>query len=405
MTTHAIFFDDGRGRLEPLRDLRPIFDVRTGGLTTLERYLAAHDLALLSLFVPSELDALTRERHPSAAVNTLAKDAGAVLVINGRCPLPPAGFDQLAEGGALVDPSTGDVIAAHLDAADALRLLTGERPDMEEIGASAPDRGPLLMTRPWHVRSLRDACLEMDLRLLSRDIPHDIRHRERVTLIGREAPRVHGTARVFPGAIFNTDAGSIVVQERATVRPGAVITGPAFIGAGATVLEHAHIKSHTAIGPVCKVGGEVGGTIFQGHANKAHDGHLGDSWVGEWVNLGAGTVNSNLLNTYDEVKAVAEPGADAEPTDQTFLGCILGDHVTTAIGTRIMTGAVAHTGVMWSASSALSGALGRFTWVTDDGPTPYRMDKFERVMRAKMARRKATPGEAYLARIRELGGA
>ena len=99
------------------------------------------------------------------------------------------------------------------------------------------------------------------------------------------------------------DTKRIVIADHAVIRPGATIIGPAYIGEHATVLERALIKAHTAVGPWCKVSGEVGGSIFQAYSNKGHEGHLGDSYVGEWVNLGAATTNSNLLNTYSEVVA------------------------------------------------------------------------------------------------------
>jgi hypothetical protein len=142
--------------------------------------------------------------------------------------------------------------------------------------------------------------------------------------------------------------------------------------------------------------------VFQGFANKVHEGFLGDSWVGEWTNLGAGTTNSNLLNTYSEVAAQLEPGGSRERTGETFLGAMIGDHVKTAIGTRIMTGSVVHSGAMWAASKAISGCVGRFAWVTDDGDRQYRLTKFLDVMRQVMSRRDVEPSDAYLARLRLL---
>jgi acetyltransferase-like isoleucine patch superfamily enzyme len=180
------------------------------------------------------------------------------------------------------------------------------------------------------------------------------------------------------------------------------------VGPHSTVLERATIRQHTAIGPWCKVNGEVGGTIFQGYANKAHDGYLGDSWMGEWVNLGAGTTNSNLLNTYGEIVSRATPDGKNERTGENFLGAVIGDHVKTAICTRIMTGSVLHTGSMFATTAPVSGCVGAFTWATDDPDTgrpshrPYRLDKFGEVMRAAMARRKVEPSEAYLRRLAEL---
>lgn len=394
----AIFWDDDRGLLAPMRDLRPIFGVRTGALTTIDRLERALGLDPVGVFVPEALAGVTRESQP-LPVNELAKDAGPVLVVNGRCPLPLDEIDQLGEGSALVEPS-GDVVAAYLDAADALMLLRGERPDMEGVGVPHD----VLITRPWHVRSGRDLAISVDLQLLAAEVPHYADAPDYITLIGPEPPRVHPTARVYPEVIFNTEDGPVVVDAGAVVRPRAIITGPAYIGPNSTVLEGAFIKPNTAIGHWCKVAGEIGGTIMQGYSNKGHDGHLGDAWLGEWVNLGAGTVNSNLLNTYSEVTAVAEPGGSRERTGETFFGCVLGDHVKTAIGTRIMTGTIAHTGAMWAASEAMSGCVGRFAWKTDAGLTGYRAGKFLDAAGAMMGRRRVEMGAAYAARVRELAG-
>jgi UDP-N-acetylglucosamine diphosphorylase/glucosamine-1-phosphate N-acetyltransferase len=207
---------------------------------------------------------------------------------------------------------------------------------------------------------------------------------------------------VYPGVTIDVERGPVAVAGHAVLRPGAVVVGPSAIGPYSTVLEHAIIRSNTAIGRRCKVGGEVGGVIFQGFANKAHDGFLGDSWVGEWANLGAGTTNSNLLNTYSEVVAQATCSGARERTGETFLGATIGDHVRTAIGTRIMTGAVVHTGAMWAASKAITGCVGRFAWVTDEGERTYRLGKFLDVARTVMARRDVEPSDAYLARLTTL---
>ena len=141
------------------------------------------------------------------------------------------------------------------------------------------------------------------------------------------------------------------------------------------------------IGPRCKVGGEVGSLIMQGNSNKTHDGHLGDAIVGSWVNLGAGTLNSNLLNTYAEVSMQLGAGEPAQSTGRVFMGCVIGDHVKTAIGTRIMTGCVLGTGSMIASSTPPSLYTERFTWRTDAGEAIYRLDKFLSVADIVMARR------------------
>ena len=401
----AVFFDDGLGLLSPLTDLRASFDVRTGALTTRERWCRALGLRAAALHVPAHLAALVAEQHAGATVNTLPS-AGDVLVVNGRCVLPPSGVASLALGHALVDAPSGVLLAARVGAADVPALAARSwKPDGLR---SQTATNAALLTRPWHVRTFRDAALDADLALLAKTIPAAIVP-QHVTIVPGSAIVVAPSAKLYPGIIFDAENGPIVIDEHAVIRPGASLIGPVSVGPHSTVLDKALIKAHTAIGPWCKVAGEVGGTIFQGFANKAHDGHLGDSWVGEWANLGAGTTNSNLLNTYGEVMCRAfEPGARGSPgpnerTGLQFLGAIIGDHVKTAICTRMMTGCILGTGCMVATTAAATGTVPPFSWCTDAGVKPFRHAKFIEVARASMGRRKVTPGTAYLARLEAMG--
>jgi UDP-N-acetylglucosamine diphosphorylase/glucosamine-1-phosphate N-acetyltransferase len=263
--------------------------------------------------------------------------------------------------------------------------------------------GRCLLHRPWDVVRFRDEMLAHDLSLIVRSSDRWARERPAgTTVIGERRLSIDPTAEVAPTVVFDVTKGPVVVERGATVRPGAIVHGPAYVGPGSTVLDRALVKANTAIGPVCKVAGEVGGTIFQGFSNKAHDGHLGDSWVGEWVNLGAGTVNSNLLNTYGEVATRRDSAAPRERTGLTFLGAIIGDHVKTAIGTRIFTGSVIGTGAMIASSTPAAQVVPAFAWITDGGTKTFRIEKFLEVARAAMGRRgvELTPGAE--ARLREV---
>jgi UDP-N-acetylglucosamine diphosphorylase/glucosamine-1-phosphate N-acetyltransferase len=143
-------------------------------------------------------------------------------------------------------------------------------------------------------------------------------------------------ATVDPGVVFDTRQGPVVLEEGVQVRSGSRLEGPLYVGAG-TILLGGAIR-HSAIGPQCRVHGEVSTSVFLGYANKSHDGFLGHSVVGQWVNLGAGTITSNLKNTYGEVR-LSLPGEQI-PTARANLGTIFGDHVKTAIGTLLPTGCV-----------------------------------------------------------------
>ena len=213
---------------------------------------------------------------------------------------------------------------------------------------------------------------------------------------------MHVSARLGPNVVLDAEHGPIRIGERAVIRPGSIICGPCAVGRDATIVDRALIRPATVIGPVCKVGGEVGGTIFQGYSNKSHDGHLGDSWVGKWVNFGAGTNNSNLLNTYGEIACRLTPEASIRKTGRIFLGAIVGDHVKTSIMTRIMTGAVIGTGAMIATTAAPPPAVRRFAWLTDRGEQTFRFEKFLATARAMMKRRDREPSEAYVDALRAL---
>lgn len=402
-------------RVAPLDDLRPSFLVRSGALSMAERLCLDDRVALLGACVGSQRAALTHAAAGLAGQGSLLQEvspgAARVLLLNGRCPLLPQAVLDWAQrlGSAGSNDSSlvedGAVVAAWArPTPEALAQLCAGGALGEAIDVRTVHAGRLLIARPWHVRSSRDACLAHDQRALSATLP-PASVPAGVVRIGTHAVLAAPSAAILPGSVLDTTAGPITVAEHALVRPGAILIGPCHVGPHSTVLERATIRAGTAIGPWCKVNGEVGGTIFQGFANKAHDGYLGDSFVGEWVNLGAGTTNSNLLNTYGEVLARATPTGRHERTGEQFLGAIIGDHVKTAICTRIMTGSVLHLGGMFATTAPVSGCTPPFAWATDEGVKSYRADKFLEVMRAAMARRSITPPQAYVDAVRTLAEA
>lgn len=384
-------YDDGKCPLAPLTDLRAAFDVRTGALSNLERLKRSWGIEP-SLIGPAPISDLVQEAHPRAQVNA-ALPSAPVLAVNGRWVGP---FDdsvrELRAGSALVERGTGALLAAAVPGGDLPRVMSGDLSGLTLREHQAAERQ--LLERPWHFRTARDFAIGLDLQLLTESRG------------SKPAPaiRIDPTAKVHSTAVLDAEYGTIVIGAHAVIRPQSVIIGPAYVGPHSTVVERAVIRANTAIGPWCKVGGEVGGVIFQGFANKAHDGYLGDSWVGEWVNLGAGTTNSNLLNTYGEIVARATPDGRNERTGEQFLGAVIGDHVKTAICTRIMTGCIIHAGTMWAANAAMSGCLAPFTWRTEEGNRQYRLSRFLEVARAMMGRRSVTPSAAYEARLADLHG-
>lgn len=188
-------------------------------------------------------------------------------------------------------------------------------------------------------------------------------------------------AAVEPGVVFDTRGGTIVIEQHAYVRSGTRLQGPLYVGPGSEILGGS--VSGSAVGPRCKVRGEVSTSVFFGYANKAHDGFLGHSVVGRWANLGAGTTTSNLKNTYGPIRLQA--GGTRIETGRQLMGTLVGDHAKTAIGTLLPTGAVVGTGAnVFGAPNAPKETL-PFAW----GATGERMtlDGFLTTARRVMPRR------------------
>ena len=136
--------------------------------------------------------------------------------------------------------------------------------------------------------------------------------------------------------VLDAEHGPIYIDEGAEIHPFTRIEGPCYIGPK-TILLGAKCREGNSIGPMCRIGGEVEESIIQGYSNKYHDGFLGHAYVGQWVNLGALTTNSDLKNDYSSVSMVLDGGASI-PTGSAKVGAMIGDHVKTSIGTLLNTG-------------------------------------------------------------------
>jgi len=394
--TRVIVFDDGQGQFGAMSDLRASFEIRTGMLTNAGRIANLWPRRLAAVHVPEPLRAIVSERA-NAPVNQLPGDEEVLLCLNGRWSNPDTSI-KLGPGEAIEEGPTGHIVAAALRLADAQLLLSsGTLPDRARVVNSTQER--VLMLYPWDVIAGAGQAIASDIlatRMVDAIVPS---HAE---VVGSFPVEVHRSAKLLANVVLDAEHGPIKIHERATIRPFAVLSGPCSIGADSVVMDHAHIKSNTVIGPSCKVAGEIGATIFQGFANKSHEGHLGDSWVGKWANLGAGTTNSNLLNTYGEVTMSPEPDGLRMKTGRMFLGAVIGDHVKTAIGSRIMTGSMLGTGAMIALSTFAPASVKRFAWLTDAGEKSYMLLSFLATAKHVMERRDRTMSSAYEARVRWL---
>ncbi|MEK7733067.1 MAG: glucose-1-phosphate thymidylyltransferase, partial [Planctomycetota bacterium] len=248
----------------------------------------------------------------------------------------------------------------------------------------------------WDIIKYNKSQIEMDFTSAIKKGSTSGKRYEGVHFINSERIFIDEDSAIKPGCVFDAEGGPIYLGKHATIAPNTTIEGPVYIGNHSTVQSTARLRPGANIGDHCKVGGEISNTVFHHYSNKQHDGFLGDSYVGSWVNLGADTVNSNLLNTYKTIKVEWE--GRAINTGTMFLGAAIGDHTKTAINTTIMTGSM----FGFSCNIATSGYppryLPSFSWHSDKIHSVYLEEKALQVAKITMKRRdkEMSPAEEQL---------
>lgn len=338
----CIYEDRGAADLAPLSLTRPVAELLCG-LTPLGEKLARYFAAeVVGHLVRPGLADLVRSADPAAPVNDLLwlRSAPAVLV-NARW-LPPAGpgptARELFARGPFVATCEGGIAFAVLDT-DRLQALSPDtlNPCLDDWSLPTRIVGGHLVRRPWDLVAHNPGQLARDFDATCD--PTDVGyHPTGFALVGH-ADRLflHPTARIDPMVVADTTAGPVWVGPDAVVTAFTRLEGPCAVGEG-THLLGAKVRAGTTIGPHCRIGGEVEGSIVHGYTNKYHDGFLGHSYVGEWVNLAAGTTTSDLRNDYGPI-GVPVNGADV-PTGRTKVGSFIGDHVRTGLNVLFNCGTV-----------------------------------------------------------------
>ncbi len=334
--------DLGAAGLEPLTLTRPVHELLLGGTTLASKVARAFGVGpgpqRRSCLIRSHLVEVERARDPHIVVNDrdwLAR--GPVIVANSRW-VPPVGFEKPDEYGPWVGLCDGLPACAWVGPDDAVALEPhGVDGWFEQMMAQhgTLDVGGEWINRPWDLVSKNGAHIQRDFDAAGR-VGVNNRHLAKLALVGPvERLWIHETARIDPYTVFDTTNGPIILAPNVWVQPFTRIEGPCSIGAE-TQLFRANFRGNVSIGPTCRIGGEVEAAIVHGHSNKYHEGFLGHAYVGEWVNLGAITSNSDLRNDYGEVHVPLQ--GDPIPTGQAKVGCFIGDHTRTGMGSMLNTG-------------------------------------------------------------------
>jgi len=379
MRNIILFDDESREQMLPLSYTRPVAEIRTGIFTIRERWERL--LKGKASYITSEYLA---DRYPMHIEDDNIVINGALMPNDRLVRL----MEQMEPNEALMDQ--GNLIAARLNSKQFEHLLHEE--SIEEIsGIELVDTPFIHLAYPWDLFLFLRATIEYDFDLIthgrtSQSIPSNNQ------VISPDAIFLEEGAHVTC-SILNAQSGPIYIGKNAQVMEGSVIRGPVTIGEGSIVKMGSKIYGPTAIGPDCRVGGELKEVVMLGHSNKAHDGFLGNSIIGEWCNLGAGTTVSNLKNNYSNVRMWDHTTQSMRDTGLQFLGMVMGDHSKAGIQSMFNTGTMVGVACNIFGEGFPPKFIPSFSWGGASGLVPHRIEEAMETATRVMARRDITFGE------------
>ncbi len=390
--TICIFEDIHYDRLLPLTYFRPVYNLHSGIFSLKEKIIRRYPKAAVALHCRSYLADYMRLRNPGVRVNDIVGDE--CLFINGRIIAHEKCEKQipLKSNEDVVYLHNGEVVAAHVSGMNLKRLKDRlndplSLSDFEGI----PTREVVAETisYPWDLvhrngTELRRDCADLMKEKKGKHVKGKVY--KGVHLLNTADIFIDEGATVKPGTVLDAEDGPLYIGRNVRIFPHATIIGPAYIGEGSWIKVGAQIYENTAIGPMCKVGGEVEESIIHGYSNKQHAGFLGHSYIAQWVNLGAGTNNSDLKNNYSTVRV--QMNDQQIETGLQFVGLIMGDHSKSAINSMFNTGTVVGVSSNVVGNGFPPKFVPSFSWgAASETVTTYEVERAIEVARRVTARR------------------
>ena len=327
---------------------------------------------------PVDLATFSEFDSPPAASGLLP--AGTVVVHSRFVPALDAFVDALKPGHALA--AGGHVVAVALERPTAAAVFNGGGLTLDALATQTP--GTIVgcwLTESWDAIRMLPAMLAADASVLADAIPDA--PPAHVSVLGAHRLAAAPGSYFEPHVVVDTTNGDVVIEAGARIGAFTRIAGPCVIGADVQVAGGR--ISCCSIGEHTRVCGEMSVCIAIGHANKGHDGFIGHTMLGRWVNLGAGTTTSNLKNSYGDVQV--ERARGAHDTEMQFLGSLIGDHAKLAIGTRLMAGTIVGAGASVFGDHAPDKHVPPFAWGDRAPFARYDLGKFLTVAEHVMQRR------------------
>ncbi len=358
-----IFDENSYNNFYPVSQTRPLWDLICGTFSfrqRLEVFLKNSKLNInrsdIYFFTIDLLLPVIKEKNPEIHINDFSvfdKDNEFLFINSLLIP------DTIL---ADINPDTSLVKSGKITAAKTGKIKINSAISIEDnLNITSLEKLETDLIKPDYIWNLIDINPEM----IEKDF-HYYKNRKNyadnnVTIIGdRSLVYIGENVKIEPYVVINAEKGPVAILENSEIKSFTRIEGPAFIGKN-TILFGANIREGTSIGDWCRIGGEVEESIFHAYSNKYHDGFIGHSYIGEWVNLGAMTTNSDLKNNYSPVKVYIPKKRKA--TGSIKVGCFMGDYAKTSIGTLINTGTSIGTGAMLVHSGSMASShIPPFSW-------------------------------------------
>jgi UDP-N-acetylglucosamine diphosphorylase/glucosamine-1-phosphate N-acetyltransferase len=396
----VVFEDDQADHFLPLAWVRGVFELKCGAVTLAHKIAHSAGTPAVALLVRDYLAPVVRRRFAESAVNDLTDFRGVdTLLVNARvCATgwaPPKEPVACWKNDRLAVWRTSANLSGVKDYAG-LAQAARKAPRAEFSGRWFNYIWDLMLAGPEEITA--------DFKASGRVGIHGEMHESAVIFGPRERVYVGENARIHPFVCIDTHGGPVTLEAGCEVHPYTRIEGPCYVGRG-SILLGAKVREGCSIGPMCRVGGEVEECIIHGHSNKYHDGFLGHAYVGEWVNLGALTTNSDLKNDYTTVSVMM--GGRTVDTGSAKIGGFIADHVKTSIGTLLNTGTIVGTmAVLVATGAPLPKYIPPFAWFLNGFVSKgFGLNALIQTARTAMSRRKvemSAEEEALLRRVHEL---
>lgn len=372
---YILFDDSSRDNLLPLTFTRPVADIRIGILTIREKWEKG-----LAAKTSSKTQDYLAAKYPVE----YTIDTDNVWINGSICP-----NDKLLEEVRILEPMqalfAGDVLLALNSGNEKTISLNIDERFGSSIKKFESHASALKINNPWDIFSHNGKALTEDFELVTKG-RNSAALSKTNQVIGVEHIFVEEGAAV-ECAILNASTGPIYIGKDAEIMEGSIVRGPFALCDHSALKLGAKIYGPTTIGPHSKVGGEVNNSVIFGYSNKAHDGFLGNSVIGEWCNIGADSNNSNLKNNYAEVKLWNYTTERFANTGLTFCGLIMGDHSKCGINTMFNTGTVVGVNANIFGAGFPRNFIPDFSWGGAQGFITYKLtDAFE-VAKLVMQRR------------------